>query len=626
MSILRPVKATLLILFFLSCQLPVQAEEVAEAAPSATSYTFDAKVIAELLPPQVHWDGSSKVHLANSDNPWITPAEQSQLQDSPDYETTMAWIKRLANATDLIQLELIGRSAQGRDIVMAIVDKEGLQSPEAIQKSGRGIVLVHAGIHSGEIDGKDAGMMLLRELTVGGSASELLDQVSLLFIPILNVDGHERSSAFNRINQRGPSRMGWRTNARNLNLNRDYAKLETAGVRSLVSTINLWQPDLYIDIHVTDGVDYQYDVTYGWNGPHAWSPNIADWLDSQLRPEANRALSAAGHIPGPLIFSANGRDMNDGMLSWTASPRFSTGWADARHLAHVLLENHSLKPYPQRVLGTYVFLHQALKTTGDTLEELRQATIKDRFSNQHQVTLGWKKGADRGPINFKGIQSSNYLSAISGGLATRWTGEPIEQEIPLYVMDEPTVTVNKPQYYYIPIEWSEIADRLRRQGVLVDVLTEPATVSVEVYRLKEATLDSDNTPFEGRARFLAGTPEIETVMKTFQAGDFRVDTNQSLGTLATLLLEPQSPDSYFQWGYMAEVLQVTEYFENYALEPLAREMLEQDLALRTKYETKLLQESEFAASPRKRLHWFYEQSPYYDEAYLRYPIYRSTQR
>lgn len=603
---------------------PLQAQPGSEAANSqAADAMADLAWFAEdLLPPQVAWEGASRQYLAFSDDPWITPAEASGLVSSPSYVETMAWLERLDQASAQISLRTIGRSAQGRDIVMAVVDQDGLTSPEQIQESGRALVLVHGGIHSGEIDGKDAGMMLLRDLTVGGSAKDLLKSASLLFIPILNVDGHENSSAYHRINQRGPSRMGWRTNARNLNLNRDYAKLETEGVRALTSVVNLWQPDLYVDVHVTDGADYQYDVTYGWNGPHGWSPRIADWLDDSLRPAVNKALEAQGHIPGPLIFAANGRDMSGGMLSWTAGPRFSTGWGDARHLPSILVENHSLKPFHQRVLGTYVFLRQVLETVGAEREKLRQATVQDRYAERSEIALDWAVGEDRGPIRFKGIRSENYLSAVSGGLETRWTGEPQIEEIPLYVMDQAKLSVKRPHYYYIPAAWAPIVNRLRDQGILVDTLDQPVNVTVERYRLPDAALDAANTPFEGRARFNAGTPQVETLSMSFQPGDYRVDTGQSLGTLAVLLLEPQSPDSYFQWGYLSEILQLTEYFESYAMEPLAARLLEQSPELRARFEEKLAQDAEFAGDARARLHWFYEQSPYYDASYRVYPVYR----
>ena len=164
-------------------------------------------------------------------------------------------------------------------------------------------MLAQAGIHSGEIDGKDAGLMLLRDMTVRGTRRDLLQQVNLLFVPILSVDGHERFSKYSRINQRGPVEMGWRSNARNLNLNRDYTKLETNGVNAVVRVINQWAPDLYIDLHVTDGADYQYDITWGLPQIYGWSPEISRWAYERFQPAMNEELTNWGHTPGPFVWA-----------------------------------------------------------------------------------------------------------------------------------------------------------------------------------------------------------------------------------------------------------------------------------------------------------------------------------
>ncbi|MDX1626549.1 MAG: M14 family metallopeptidase, partial [Wenzhouxiangellaceae bacterium] len=528
------------------------------------------------LPPAPEWSGASEALVAEPGDPWITPSEESGLTRTPDYEATMAWLDRLVAAAPELSWIEIGTSAQGRAIRMIVADREGLAAPEAVIASGRARVLAHAGIHAGEIDGKDAGMMLLRDMTVAGRRSALLEDATLLFIPILNVDGHERRSRYNRMNQRGPEVTGWRTNARNLNLNRDYAKLDTEGVRALVGVVEAWQPELYLDLHVTDGADYQYDITYGWNGPHAWSPDGATWLDEHFRPAVDEALSGMGHVPGPLIFSVNGLDMKSGMASWSAGPRYSNGWGDARHLPTVLFENHSLKPYRQRVLGTYVFLAAALEAVAADIEELRAAIAADRVRNSEEVALSWTPADEPAVIDFAGVESERFLSEISGGPIPEWTGEPTTLKIPRVEFTKPGATVTRPAAYLIPPQWADIAGRLRLQGITVERLAEPKTMEVEIYHLPDARLDIDATPFEGRARYASGQPEVRRAEVTLPAGSFRVPADQPLGTLAVLLLEPQSPDSYFAWGDFASILQRTEYFEEYAMEPLARQMLDAD--------------------------------------------------
>jgi hypothetical protein len=419
--------------------------------------------------------------------------------------------------------------------------------------------------------------------------------------------------------------MGWRTNRRNLNLNRDFAKLETEELRALAAMVNEWEPDLYLDLHVTDGADYQYDITYGYNGQHGWSPSIARWIDDRFAPAIQRDLAAMGHIPGPLVFAINGQDMTGGNLVWSAGPRFSNGWGDLRHLPTVLVENHSLKPYDQRVLGTYLFLETTLETLAAHGAELRKATAADRAARNDEIALGWQFNQAAGPTNrpFKGIVSETYDSAITGQSVVRWTGEKTDVEIPVFAMNKAATTVRRPARYYVPAAWSPIVATLERQGIRVERLAETQTVEVERYRLPDATLDVDSSPFEGRTRYKSGDPVVDRTNVELRAGSFVVSTDQALGTLAVVLLEPQAADSLFQWGYFSEILQRTEYFEPYVMEPMARAMFEADPALRTEFAAKLEADTDFTGDATARLRWFYERTPYYDEEYRVYPVYRS---
>ena len=224
---------------------------------SATAQNF--------LPPAIEWKGKSELLIAKAGNAWITPTEKSGFINTPSYKETMDWLKKLDAASPLLRMISIGKSVEGRDINMIIASTEKNITASALKNSAKPLLLVQAGIHSGEIDGKDAGMMLLRDIAFGNK-KYLLDKVNFLFIPILSVDAHERTSPYNRPNQRGPQSMGWRTNAQNLNLNRDYAKLDTKEVRAVVKVMNEYDPAMYMDIHVTDGADYQYDITFGGFG------------------------------------------------------------------------------------------------------------------------------------------------------------------------------------------------------------------------------------------------------------------------------------------------------------------------------------------------------------------------
>jgi len=582
-----------------------------------------------VLPPVAPWDGASRSLALPPDHPWATPGEVTGLTTSPSYEETAAWLARLAAATPDLEIRSLGETWGGLPIQLVVASTLTDKSPEALAADGRPIALVHAGIHAGEIDGKDAGLMLLRDMTVLGTRRDLLERAHLLFIPILNVDGHERSTPYGRMNQRGPALTGWRTNSRNLNLNRDFTKLETPGVRALVAAIQNWRPDLYVDLHVTDGVDFQYDITWGYNGPHAGSPAIASWLDAHLTPTAERALEEAGHVPGPLFFPLDADHIERGVIEWTAPPRFSHGYGDARHLPSVLVENHSLKPFDQRVLGTRVFLESVLRSLAADYHSLREAVEADRARRPDPLTLDWAPPASpEETYRLLGIESRRVVSEITGGLVVEWTGKPITRTVPWITLSEPRASASRPVAYWIPAAWGEIAERLRLHGIAVERSSEARTLQVEMYRLSEPRLvgqdaglaDQANAVFEGRARVRAkAVPEPRR--ESFPTGSYRVPTDQPLGSLAMLLLEPDSPDSFLQWGYFLEILQRTEYFEKYVMEPTARRMMAEDPELAAAFRA-ALEDPGFAADPQRRLEWFYERTPWLDERWKLYPVAR----
>lgn len=581
-----------------------------------------------LLPPVEHWSGVSESLVVAADDPWITPAEVMQLSATPDYAETMAWLRKLVSASPELEMVSIGRSLQGREVWMVIASADKTFSAGAMRATGKPLLLAHSGIHAGEIDGKDAGLMLLRDMTVADRRSELLAHANFLFIPILNVDGHERISAFNRINQRGPKEMGWRTNARNQNLNRDFTKLDTRGVRALIKVFRQWQPDMYLDLHVTDGADYQYDITFGGNGRNGWSPAIGNWIEDVYRPAINSALSENGHEPGGLIFAVNGMDMKDGLLSWSGNPRFSNGYGDAIHLPTILVENHSLKPYKRRVLGTYVLMAETLELLAREKVSLRKAIVRDQERRPHSIPLAFERdnAVTAQKVPFKGIGSERYQGQVSGAEVVRWTGQAVSETIPEVFISKPTTLIVPPAAYIIPQAWSDVVERIALHGIEVEQIDEPLSTRAEVYRLPGAAIaeptDWTPNPFEGHIRIDPGEPDKQLIETTFPVGSYRISTDQPLGELIVLMLEPEAPDSFLQWGFFLEIFTRTEYAEAYVLEPLAQRMLDNDAELKNRFEQKLASDEAFAGSQYQRLLWFYEQTPFYDEQYRLYPVVR----
>ncbi|QBX38026.1 carboxypeptidase [Brevundimonas sp. S30B] len=570
------------------------------------------------LPPAPEWNGASRALLREPGDRWATDFERDPALDfSPNYADTRAWFDRLDQASDLIRIEEFGVSPEGRPIYAVIASKDGAQFDPS-----KPVLLAQAGIHPGEIDGKDAGMMLLRDMAFYGK-SDLLDRVNLILIPILSVDGHERASVYSRPNQRGPRIQGWRHTATNQNLNRDYMKLDQAEMQAVRSLILKYRPDLYVDIHVTDGMDYQYDVTYGYNGENGvWSrsPATASWLDEAFKPAMNATLEAQGHIPGELVFGIDYENPRAGLNDGGLGERFSNGWGSAAHVPTILIENHSLKPYAQRVLGTYVFLEAAMNILAEQGAGLREAIVGDSALRPAQVPANFESNPEPAYTRtFKGIRYETYRSEASGRDEIRWLGEPDPElwQLPFYG-SRPTLMLDRPRAYWVPGHRPDLIERLRLHGIQMETLEAPRRVAVDMLRLIDPVLSGRTN--EGHVPISVKTVEVERHDWTFPTGSVRVPTDQPLGDVAILLLEPQSSEGFFAWGMIPEVLNRVEYIEAYAIAPLADRMLAADPALKAEFEAKLAEEPDFGANAAARLAWFYERTPFYDQRFRLYPI------
>lgn len=571
-------------------------------------------VAQDILPPVPSWNGRSEELIAPASDKWITHAEKSGFKSTPDYAETMTWFNKLCAESKLFRMLSIGTSANGQAVNMVIASSEGAFTRDELLRSSKKLILVQAGIHAGEIDGKDAGMMLFRDIAFGNKR-DLLNQVNILFIPILSVDGHERKSAYNRVNQRGPDNMGWRTNANNYNLNRDYSKLDTEEISAVVKVMNDYDPDLYLDLHVTDGADYQYDITYGFS--EYFSPRSGAWLREKLSPVVDESLRKMGHIPGPLVFAANERDFNDGMIEYAYSPRYSNSYGDVRHLPAILLENHSLKPFRQRVLGTYVFLEAVLRVLGAEGSGLQEAVRQDKKNRNQEFILSWKKNPVVDSIDFLGIESYRHQSEITSGDYVVWTGKPVKQRIPMIRYNAPDKKVAKVRAFYVPAHCREVIERLKRHGVQMEMISARTSLELSVFKVKSHKFAS--TPTEGR---IPVTAEFDTEKRTreFFPGSVKVSTDQPLGDLVMYLLHPGSSDSFFQWGFFPGMFSRTEYIEQYVIEPLAARMLREDPKLKADFEARKKSDPAFAADATAIYQWFYARSPYYDSEWLVYPV------
>jgi murein tripeptide amidase MpaA len=563
------------------------------------------------LPPTLPWSGKSERLIAKPNDNWITPAEAANFQTTPRYAEVSAWLEKLAAASPLLSLHRFGHTGEGRDMLYVRASKGGTAKP---------VVLVQAGIHAGEIDGKDAGLMLLRDIALRGKEN-LLDRVDLVFVPIYNIDGHEQLSAWNYPHLRGPAEKGREVNARNINLNRDYAKADAPETRAMIGLLRELDPLLYVDCHVSEGFDMQYDVTFtyaGW-GKYARHRATADWLEGRFGPAVTQALTKAGHTPTIYPSPIDTREPTKGIRYSPEGPRYSTGYGDFISVPTVLVENHMLKPYRQRVLGTYVLLEAALKIAAQDAERIAAAKATDRASRPTELLTRWIPAPE--PIGwveqFKGIAFDTYLSPASGRLEQRWLGQPITFRMPI-IGQQPTESVRLPTAWWVPAAQTEVIDRLRLHGIAFETLETQRTLRVEQVRLVDPRLLQPN---EGRVP-MAATFVHALGEQVMFAGSVRVPADQPNGLLAAALLEPESQDSFLAWGFFPEMLSPVPNTDAFILAALGNRLLATDPALKAAFEAKLRTEPAFAANPTERLAWLYERAGPGHPYHLQYPIAR----
>ena len=550
---------------------------------------------------------------------WLTTAERSGFQETPRLAETVAYLKRLEKASPWIRVTSFGTSGEGRDLVLVVAAKDGTFDPAAAARAGKAVVLLQAGIHAGEIDGKDAGMMLLRDIAVTRERAALLDHVVLLFMPIYNVDGHERFGPYNRINQNGPREMGWRTTARNLNLNRDYMKADAPETRAWLGLFTTWWPDFVIDAHVTDGADYRYDITYGMEtGPNVPAP-VSAWLKEAVVGRALPALVAEGHRVSPYIFLRDETDPAKGQTGGPATPRFSHGYTVLQNRPSFLIETHMLKDYGTRVRATYDTVAALVETIGADPAGLRDAVRRAdaAAAGPGSTVLTMHATETPRPVPFAGVAYRREPSAVSGAMRVIYGSEPLDLIVDRFDTLEVAVAVDRPVAYLVPPQWTDVVAVLRAHGLRLERLAQPVTLPTDGYRLTEPKWQE--TPFEGRHPVTFKAERLSGISRTFPEGTVVVPLAQRGSAVAVHLLDPQGPDSFASWGFFDAVFEQKEYYEPYVMETIARDMMEKDPTLRRDFEIALADPA-FASDPRRRLDFFFRRSPWWDDRIGLYPV------
>ena len=545
---------------------------------------------------------------------FVTACEKSRFVKTPRLSETMDYFRKLADYSPMVSVSSFGVSPQGRDLPLVIVDKDGLKDPEQIRKKGRVIVLIESCIHAGEPDGKDASMIFLRDMLVDKKNIDILDDVSFLFIPVFNVDGHEDFRADNRINQNGPEELGTRNTAQLINLNRDFMKADAPEMRAWLKLYNQWMPELFIDVHVTNGADFQYVMTYAIeNRGTIMEEGLRRWSLDVYEKQLNERMEKAGF---PLFLYASFRKYNapeSGILIDIFDPRYSEGYAAVRNRLGLLIENHIYKPYEQRVKATVEAFIASARILAENKESLQQTiaradkVVSSPEYRQKPMEMTFKPvNKDSIWVDYLSWERDTVKSDLSGADWVRHNyDKPITLKCPMITSYEASLSVQLPEAYVLMPQWTDIIGLLDLHDIKYTRLAESKQVEVETYRYTKATFSPRQS--EGRIPVLKTEYTTQTEMLEYPVGSILIDMNQPNGRLAAWLLEPSAPGSLVYWGFFNQVVQPTNEFwiRPQYMEVKGRELLAKDPALKAEFEAKL-KDAAFAKNPQAILDFFYQ--------------------
>ena len=556
----------------------------------------------------------------NPSKDYMTVFEKSNGLKTGTYHEVIAYYQLLADNYPQVHLDSIGMTDSGKPLHLVTFNPDKVFDFETIRKTKQ-TLLINNGIHPGEPDGIDATMLLFRDLAQGKIATP--QHTVLVTIPIYNVGGSLNRNSTTRTNQIGPEEYGFRGNARNYDLNRDFIKADTKNARTFTQIYHLVQPAVFIDNHVSNGADYQYTLTHLFTQHNKLGGDLGAYLHQEMMPSLEKKLANKKWDITPYVNVFN-EVPEAGFTQFMDSPRYSTGYAALFNSLGMMVETHMLKPYKPRVEGTYELMKSMLdimETDYDKIKQLRADAIK-QFQASNSYPLDWTVDTTRSTIlKFKGYEGKMIPSEITGGNRLKYDrSKPFSKDVVYKNYFKPTVEVSIPKAYIIPQGWWNVIDLLKLNQVEMSILKKDTTITVESYKIDSYKTRSQ--AYEGHYQHY-NTNVISTTQNiTFKKGDYYISTHQNAFRYLMETLEPQAPDSFFNWNFFDTILQQKEGFSPYAFEDIAAELLNTNAELKLEFEAKRKSEPDFAKSWYAQLDWLHKHSPYYELAHLQYPVYR----
>lgn len=553
-----------------------------------------------------------------------TVYETSHGKRTGSYDEVIVFYTQLAAKHPTVSIVEMGETDTGIPLHLVVFDPQAApitKSDLSTVKGNRNTLLILNGIHPGEPDGIDATMLYFRDLAE--NKVPIPQKTLIATIPVYNIGGFLNRKGKFRPNQEGPEVYGFRGNDRNYDLNRDFIKAETKNAQSFIEIFSLLDPDLLIDNHVSNGADYQYTLTHLFTQHNKLGGELGAYLHQEFLPDFEKELETNDWPIVPYV-SVYNQKPEVGYTQFYDSPRYSTGYAALYNTLGMMVETHMLKPYKDRVEGTYelmkTFVALADKDAA-RIAELRQNSFNNYFNAQYYPT-DWKVDSSRiSTLNFKGFEADWIPSKITGLNRLKFDRtRPFTKDVPYYNYYKPTDSVKIPTAYVVPRAYWDIRERLERNNIAFTVITKDTMVESEVYRIEDfKTIDS---PFEGHYLHFDTEVSVKKEQTQIREGDLWIPVRQRGMRYLLETLEPMSKDSFFNWNFFDAILQQKEGFSPYAWEDMAYQFLEENPNIKEAFEKKRHEDPVFKANSYRQLEWIHKNSPYYETSHRRYPVIR----
>ncbi len=552
---------------------------------------------------------------------FITTFEESIGTETATYAETIAYYKKLAETYAEISIQEVGETDSGNPLHLVILSPT--KEFDFKKLANKTVILINNGIHPGESDGIDASMMLLRDLVQDSEKIKKLENIVLVIIPVYNVGGSLNRNSTTRVNQNGPKEYGFRGNAQNYDLNRDFIKADTKNAKAFAEIFHLINPAVFIENHVSNGADYQYAITHLFTQHNKLGNHLGVFLEEKMKPEIENSLLKKEIIITPYV-NVWGTTPENGFSQFFDSPRYSTGYTTLFNTLGMMVETHMLKPYKQRVEQTYAFMESLIDFTLENSNEINTLRKNAVAEILEKKTYPIEYEVDKNnftTLAFKGFEGSYIDSKVTNGKRLFYDrSKPYTKSVKYYNQFKVSKEIEIPKAYILKQGWWKVIERLNANNIEYTIFKNDTTILVEEQHIE--TYETYKVAYEGHYPHYNTIITTSTKLVPFNKGDIYIPVNQNGARYIMETLEASATDSFFNWNFFDTILQQKEGYSAYVFEDLAEQFLIENPSVRDSLNLKIKTDKSIAENPRAQLDFIYKNSPYYEPAYLKLPVYK----